>query len=97
MIVQGSHTFAMFYAHAHMRYVKNGIPVTYYPICSEQHCSEYACIVWLYHAYSYTVGPKKAINLAPLFKDIRKTSFYLYVCVCVRVTGMVDHLHSFEL
>ena len=24
MIVQGSHTFAMFYAHAHMRYVKNG-------------------------------------------------------------------------
>ena len=24
MIVPGSHTFAMFYVHAHMRYVKNG-------------------------------------------------------------------------
>ena len=44
------------------------IPVTYYvddlyPHCSEQHYSECACIVWLYHAYSYSVGPKKAINL----------------------------------
>ena len=70
---------------------KRGIPVTYYfddlyPLCSEQHYSECACIVWLYHAYSYTVGPKKAINLAPLFKDIQKTFFFcMCVCVCVCV------------
>ena len=89
MIVQGSHTFAKFYAHAHMRYMKNGeYPSHYfddlYLICSEQHCGEYVCIVWLYHAYSYTVGPKKAINLAPLFKDIRETFFFpACVCVCV--------------
>ena len=68
------------------RYVKNGeYPSrmrTYYvddlyPICSKQHCSEYACIVWLYHACSYTVGPEKAMNLDPLFEDIRTTFFFL--------------------
>ena len=26
-----------------------------YPICSKQHCRQYACIVWLYHACSYTI------------------------------------------
>ena len=74
----------MFYAHAHMRYVKNRkYPSRYvddlYPLCSEQHYSECACIVWLYHAYSYTVGPKKAMNGVLLCEGIRTTFFLLSV------------------
>ena len=58
----------MFYVHAHIHYMKNGeYPSHYfddlYPLCSEQHYSECACIVRLYHAYSYTVEPKKAMVL----------------------------------
>ena len=48
------------------------------PNCSKQHCREYACIVWLYHACSYTVGPKKAMNLAPLFEDIWIFFFFFF-------------------
>ena len=47
------------------------------PICSKPHCSEYACIVWLYHVRSYTVVPEKAMNLEPLFEDIQITFFML--------------------
>ena len=55
-----------------MLHEKQGIPVThyFYPLCLEQQCSECACIIWLYHAYSYTVGPKKAMNGALLCEDI---------------------------
>ena len=45
-----------------------------YLICSKQHYS----IVWLYHAWRCTVGPK-AINVASLFEDIQTFFFYL-VC-----------------
>ena len=52
---------------AYALHKKWGIPVTHYfddlyPICSEQHCSKCACIVWHCHACNYTVGPKKAIT-----------------------------------
>ena len=55
MFVQGSHTFAMFYAHALRDKREYTIIVhTHYiylhPICSKEHCRQYACIVWLYYA-----------------------------------------------
>ena len=77
MFVQGSHTFAMFYVHAHMRYVKNGeypshITLTTFTRFAQNSTVVSACIVLLHHAYTYT---KKAINLAPLLEDIRTTFF----------------------
>ena len=50
-----------------------------YLIRSKQRCREYSCNVWLYHACSYTVGSEKAMNLAPLFEDIKTTFFLLSV------------------
>ena len=76
-----AHMFAMFYAHAHMHYVNREYLSHYfddlYPLRSEQHYSECACIAWLYHAYSYSVGPKKAISLASLFEEDIGTTFFL--------------------
>ena len=65
MIVQGSHTFAMFTSTRIVK--KGGYPErTYthvrddlYPTPSKQHSREYACNVWLYPACSYIVGPEK--------------------------------------
>ena len=47
-----------------------------------QNTSEYTCIVGLYHACSYTWGPK-AINLTPLFEDI-----------WITLSSLVDLLHT---
>ena len=40
-----------------------------YPICSKQ---QHACIVWVYHASSYT---EKAMSLAPLLEDINRKKY----------------------
>ena len=82
MIVQGSHTFAMFFAHAHMRNVENGeypshctlTPFTQFAQNSTVKC----CILWLY---------RYAQEGYQSSKDTRKTCF---LHVCVRVSGMLD-------
>ena len=76
MFVRGSHTFAMFYAHAlrektgNTRHVCAYYLDDLYPTCSKQHCREYANIVWLNHAFSaylhvcsYTIWPDRAMEV----------------------------------
>ena len=69
--------FAMFSTHALHEWV-----CTYVrdDLCSNQQYRMPACIVWLYYACSYTVGPDKSMrNLAPQFEDILDNFFLLSV------------------
>ena len=78
MFVQGSHTFAVFYAHALRE--KRGIPVLY-AITWFAQTAAYACIIWPCYARSHTIfRPDEAMNLALLHKNIWTSFFFCLVC-----------------
>ena len=69
---QGSHTFAMFYAHVikEISIMHAHITVTTFTRFDQNYCMEYTCIVWLNYAIkphlyacSYTIWPERAMEV----------------------------------
>ena len=55
MIVQGSHTFAMFYAHANMGYVKNGEYPSHITLTTSTRFAQNSTIVSVLALYGSTM------------------------------------------